>query len=489
MTEPENTSEPVPTGAPDLEQLVRGRTAELADIIRALNREIEHRQAVEESLRQAERRYRGLFEHCIEGIFQTDRQGRLTLANPTLARILGYLSADELIGSIARFPFDLAAEPEAHAVLERRLSRHGVVRGFECLLRRKDGTPVWVALGIRVVWNTVGEVVRHEGTVVDVHDRRLAEETVRRSEERYRRLVETAQAGIWTLSAQGKTDYVNTRMAQLLGRDAKEMLGRPLVDFVADPSDEAARMFQREGSGRFRERFEMRFRHKDESELWTIVSTSPIDTHAGRGVGTLVMVMDISDRKLAEDALKESQYRLRVAYRELERQAAIDGLTGIANRKLFDTRFAEEWRRATRSGSPIALALVDVDHFKDFNDHYGHLAGDECLRRVAMALAVSIQRQEDFVARYGGEEFAVILPDTGKEGAAALAEKMRAAVRELAIPHKRSETAPVVTISVGVAAASRAKLEMAAERLIDEADKALYDAKSRGRDQVRSVDI
>ncbi|MFO0945416.1 MAG: diguanylate cyclase [Planctomycetota bacterium] len=468
----------------ELEFRVKQRTKELLDTVSGLNQEIRKRQSVEEALRQAEHRYRGLFEHCIEGIFQTTTEGRLTLANPTMARILGYLSADELVTRAPFFPRDHFDDPDTHLLLSRRLHRHGVVRAFECRVKRKDGSVLWIALGIRVVWNTQGEPVRYEGTVVDIHDRKLAEATMRKSEERYRRLVETAQEGIWTLDAKGRTDYVNLRMAQMLGYAIEEMIGRTLLEFVADPANEEARGWVTAGREASLDRFEVKLRRKDGSDLWTLLSTNPVIDGNGQTLGILVMVVDISDRKSAEDALLKSRWRLQIANRQLEHQASFDALTGVANRRTFDLQLEKEFRRATRSSGPLALIMIDVDHFKSFNDYYGHVAGDECLRTVAAAITECVHREDDFVARYGGEEFAVIMPSTDAHGAEQIAERMRARIAGLHYPHERSPTAGYLTISVGVACLTEIPKDAAPSLLIEAADDALYQAKQAGRNRV-----
>jgi diguanylate cyclase (GGDEF)-like protein len=170
----------------------------------------------------------------------------------------------------------------------------------------------------------------------------------------------------------------------------------------------------------------------------------------------------------------------------LRRLSTSDGLTGIANRRNFDEELARVWRRAQRQASPVALCLVDIDHFKRFNDHYGHLAGDDCLRRVAQALQTSLKRPFDLVARYGGEEFAVLLPETHFEGAELLAEEMRKAIESLDIANVRSDESRRITISCGVAIITpREGAEPAS--LIAAADTCLYRAKREGRNRVVSA--
>jgi diguanylate cyclase (GGDEF)-like protein len=174
--------------------------------------------------------------------------------------------------------------------------------------------------------------------------------------------------------------------------------------------------------------------------------------------------------------------QLDAANQELRRVSASDGLTGIANRRFFDTTLEREWRRARRSGQALSLILCDIDYFKQYNDSLGHLAGDDCLRRVATALATSLERGGDAPARYGGEEFAVVLPETPLHGALIVAEKARQAVHDLHIPHPGSPHG-WVTLSMGVANLLPGEND-GQNLLIKAADQALYHAKERGRNRV-----
>lgn len=172
----------------------------------------------------------------------------------------------------------------------------------------------------------------------------------------------------------------------------------------------------------------------------------------------------------------------------LENIAALDGLTGIPNRRQFDETVQREWLRCLRQGVPLSLIMMDIDFFKKYNDAYGHTAGDECLRRVALALKSSVRRAADLMARYGGEEFAAILPDTHSEGAAFVAERIRSSVESEGIPHEYSEVADHVTLSVG-AATKIPQMDSTASEIIEAADRMLYEAKDGGRNSVRSTDL
>ena len=170
------------------------------------------------------------------------------------------------------------------------------------------------------------------------------------------------------------------------------------------------------------------------------------------------------------------------ANRELEKLSRQDGLTGIANRRYFDSYLVTEVRRAAREKAPVSLILSDVDHFKAFNDCYGHQAGDDCLRRVAAALSSAGRRPADLAARYGGEEFAIVLPGTVLEGAVDVAQAVSRVIDGLAIPHARSAVDRNVTLSQGVVSLIPEK-ESASEDLIQHADQALYQAKQQGRNR------
>lgn len=190
--------------------------------------------------------------------------------------------------------------------------------------------------------------------------------------------------------------------------------------------------------------------------------------------------VDVTDQQ-------ETEHALRVANKQLADLARMDGLTGISNRRWFDEAFDFEWREATRDGHALSVVLIDVDHFKAFNDTYGHQAGDECLRAVAGAIRSVARQPQDVVARYGGEEFVVLLPATDRAGATLVAERARAAVELLGRRHEGSAFG-VVTISAGVAsiAAVRSDRDVPGH-LIAQADAMLYRAKASGRNMVTPI--
>jgi diguanylate cyclase (GGDEF)-like protein/PAS domain S-box-containing protein len=226
-----------------------------------------------------------------------------------------------------------------------------------------------------------------------------------------------------------------------------------------------------------------------QGELWNrdkhgrlyfeILNISAVKDEEGETAYYVAISSDITIHKLEKEKLEEVNV-------VLQHLSSIDGLTSIANRRYFDDSLEREWRRAIRKKAELSLVMVDIDYFKSFNDTYGHLSGDECIKTVAQVLNSSINRPGDLAARFGGEEFIVLLPDTESEGAMKVARKIRATVEALQIHHQGSSINNYVTVSLGVATISPL-LEQASKELVYAADRALYDAKQNGRNCISTV--
>jgi diguanylate cyclase (GGDEF)-like protein len=197
----------------------------------------------------------------------------------------------------------------------------------------------------------------------------------------------------------------------------------------------------------------------------------------------LTLKRETDRRKAREQELLDLTAKLEEANQRLERLSSLDGLTGIPNRRRFDEYLRSAWAEAAQSGTPLSLLLVDIDHFKPYNDNYGHQQGDECLKRVAGAIHQSVSHAGDLAARYGGEEFVVVLPNATRTRASLVGETLRARVRGLNIPHAHSSASAQVSVSVGAATAWPAQGSSPAE-MIEQADEALYMAKRAGRNRV-----
>jgi diguanylate cyclase (GGDEF)-like protein len=214
---------------------------------------------------------------------------------------------------------------------------------------------------------------------------------------------------------------------------------------------------------------EVKIRHRDGGLRAMDLTMTPM--HAADGL-FVALLHDITHHKQSEDAL--------------QRAAMVDPLTKIANRRHFDAFLDKEWQRAIRNAQPLSLVVLDVDHFKLYNDTLGHAAGDVCLQKVAQALQDHAARPTDLAARYGGEEFVLLFAETPAENAARLAEMIRAAVQALEIPNPGSTTSAWLTVSVGVATIVPTQLD-AIDNLFVCADRAMYAAKAGGRNRVEST--
>lgn len=192
-------------------------------------------------------------------------------------------------------------------------------------------------------------------------------------------------------------------------------------------------------------------------------------------------MFDISERKKTEEHLIRLQ-------KQLEEYSFQDGLTGIANRRMFDTVLEREWSNAQRTGSPLSVIVLDIDYFKQYNDHYGHIQGDECLRRVAQTLSLAANRPRDFIARIGGEEFVWLLPESDAESARLVAHKCLHLIRQQQIPHEFSNVSNLLSVSLGVGT-TEASVHATALEFVDQVDQLLYKAKHEGRMRAEFADF
>ncbi|MGX9220203.1 diguanylate cyclase [Massilia varians] len=291
-----------------------------------------------------------------------------------------------------------------------------------------------------------------------------------------RMIVEGMDEGLMLLGQDGRIQYANPASERCLGYSGAELAGRHLAALLAEPAaNDYAAYFDRHGRNepgileRCRGTREVLLQQPDGSVRAMDLSLSPMASSEQLYVALL---HDITHHKQSETAL--------------QRAAMADPLTGIANRRQFDACLEREWQRAIRNAKPLSLLVLDVDHFKLYNDLLGHAAGDQCLQAVASTVQAHALRATDLAARYGGEEFVLLLPDTPYAGAAKLADSIRADVERLRVPNPRSSTSDFVTVSVGAATFVPTKFDDM-RSLFLAADRAMYDAKAAGRNQVVAV--
>jgi len=292
-------------------------------------------------------------------------------------------------------------------------------------------------------------------------------ETQTEQADHLRMIVNSMDQGLLIVERCGRVQYANPACDRYLGYAPDELVGRLLKDLL---DGKESGTYERLDAMSYGTR-EVQIRHRDGGLRAMDLTMTPM--HAADGL-FVALLHDITHHKRSEDAL--------------QRAAMLDPLTQIANRRHFDAFLNREWQRAIRNAQPLSLVVLDVDHFKLYNDTLGHAAGDTCLQKVAETLQLHAARPTDLAARYGGEEFVLLFAETPAENAVRLAGMIRAAVEALEVPNPRSTTSPWLTVSVGVATIVPTQLD-AIDNLFVCADRAMYAAKAGGRNRVEATVI
>lgn len=364
------------------------------------------------------------------------------------------------------------------------LQENGSCETTEFIFQRKDGSLFTGSISAKIIpIQTIPHIV---STIQDITQRKQAEEAMRESEELYRSILNASPDDITITDLNGGILVTSPAAKKMFGYEPEydRVFGSQVIGYIVPEDRERAksnigRMF----TGNYTGPNEYHGVRKDGSIL-NIEVNSGLILGANRQPAKMVFIIrDITERKQAEQRIQQLVQQLEVEKKTAQLNANTDSLTGLANRRYFDEALNTEFQRVRRSEAPLSLIMLDVDYFKKFNDNYGHLAGDECLRQIAAALKCIVRYVTDTAARYGGEEFVAVLPDTDSYGAAVLAERIRKAVEELAIPHAGSDIAEYVTVSLGVVTVTPARLA-AVEQVVALADEALYCAKKGGRNQI-----
>ncbi len=307
------------------------------------------------------------------------------------------------------------------------------------------------------------------------HVQRLEARHAWEGEQGFRLLAEHSGDMVCRLAMDGRQLYVSPAAHRIIGCPPHALVGRSILD-TAVPEDRAAlRLALARLLGRETAEASATYRaaRPDGGVVWLEASLGALRAEAsGAPLGLVAIIRDISDRKAEEVRLADLARR--------------DELTGLANRRGLEEALPRAWHACASSGRPLSVLLLDVDRFKAFNDCHGHPRGDECLRAVAATVAATVRRRRDLACRYGGEEFLVVLPEVGAVEAEAVAERLRAAVEALALPHGGfPQAGAVVTASIGVATVQpEAGSAAALATLLSAADQALYEAKRGGRNRV-----
>lgn len=439
----------------------------------ALLQERQRREAFEEN-----RTYRTIIENLPDSLNVKDAEGRFVAANPATAQLMGAHSPDALIGK-TDFDFYKDATATTFAEDEAEALSHEQPVTLEQEFISPEGKRVWLSTLKVPVRSTDGQPIALITHNRDITQRKRLEQDLKATQERLATAMEQMADGLAMFDSEDRLVFCNSHYRSFFPRTGDlRVPGMPLRTILRAAIDRGEQLdIPPDGIEQWMDDVISTLKTAGEEEVhrydghWLHIRTSPMSDG-----NAMVVISDITRLKQAETELKALTAQLQIL-------ATTDGLTGLVNRRSLDERLDRELARTARNGMPISFILMDIDRFKAFNDLYGHPAGDECLKRVAVAVRNAVKRPADIVARYGGEEFAVVLPETDEDGAFAVAEACRLAVRGMALEHSKSEKS-IVTISLGVASYRGDEFDRDVVELIGRADQALYIAKGAGRDRV-----
>ena len=419
--------------------------------------------------------------HAPDFAYVKDRAGRFAAANRAAACLFGVTEPQRLLGkdNFALQPFERAQQQMDD---ERRILASGRPSlDVEEQVTEADGTQRWFSSTKVPLHDAFGTVIGLAGVSRDITANRQMQQELMLSRDTLSHALAEMTGGLAMYDDQGRLMFCNAqyREAFPLTGDMRQpgIHYRDILRAVITTGEQPSAPQDPEGATDWVETRYSKLQRESEDEIhltngrWLQVRTRPTSNGT-----TMVVVIDVT-------RFKQAELDLHVTTTQLKHLVRTDSLTGLLNRRAFDDAIEAEIRRTGRAGTALSLLLVDVDRFKSYNDHYGHLAGDDALRQVSTLLKNSLKRPGDVVARFSGEEFTAILPDTDEDGAYLVAESFRRALAEARLPHTGADKG-FITASVGVATYMPDAVERSALDLIETADGALYSAKAAGRDRV-----
>lgn len=454
---------------------------------------IEQRQKVE-AARQESQRIRQLLERAVEALPVSieifDEQDRLVLYNQQLSRMYPHMEYAEHLGKhfadILRHSVQRGLVPSAHgreeAWIAERLSEHGS-RTSNLVQRLADGR--WI--NIYETRTPENYVVAVRLDITDLIEQRQALEAAQDAAQQARQLlqdaVESLPEGFALFDAEDKLVVCNAQYRRLYPISAPMIVPGSTFEQIARYGAERGQYLDAVGN----EEQWLAQRVADHQAAQHSVLQRLPDGRWVQADERRTPQGGIAGVRTDVTLLVRKEQELAAANAQLALLSNTDGVTGIGNRRRFDERLAIEWARCGRHQMPLSVILIDIDHFKLYNDHYGHLAGDECLRKVAQLLQAMTRRADEVAARYGGEEFVLLLPDVPLADATVVAQRCMDSLRDAALDHPRSPTAPVLTLSMGIASVVP-RAGTGSDTLVQAADAALYRAKNGGRNRLEVFD-
>jgi len=412
--------------------------------------------------------------------------GSIVDINTGFCAMTGFSRA-ELIGKTT-LAIHLWQKAEDRESFINELKENGYCENREFTFIRRDNQHFIGRISAKLI--VIQSVTHLISIVQDITKNKQAEEAVRESEALYRSILNASPDDITITDSKGYILVISPAAKKMFGYgpEYEGYVGSHVLENIVPEDQEKAKVNIKNlldtGIGGTRE---YKVYRRDKQIFDIEVNSGIIKDAFGQPEKMVFVIRDITERKRAEQKIQHLVHQLEIEKKAAQNSANTDSLTGLSNRRCFDESFSLEFQRMSRSGEALSLLMLDVDRFKNFNDYYGHLAGDNCLRQIGTTLINTVTRVSDIVARYGGEEFVVVLAETDQVGAAHVAERIRMAIEALAVPHLNSDVSDVVTVTIGVVTVYPSKLE-SMDQVVAMADEALYHAKDAGRNRI-SVSI
>lgn len=482
--------------------------------------DITEKRQLEIDLRESEELFRGIFEQATVGVATVNYQGQFLTVNDRFCNLCGYAAAElkQMTYLDITHPDDRDLSLDYH----RNLWSRGIFTAVDKRYLHKDGQIVWVNLTISPIYNVRGELQYAVGIAVDISDRKQAEITIRKQAERERMLnaiarhirqsldldrilqttvdevrkfLETDRVIIYCLNPDWSgvvvtesvvPEYLAILNMKITDSYFVETEGGNYHDSQSNNVPDIYNMGFNDCHIELLERLQVRAKLVvpifQDSRTWGLLIAHHCRSPRRWEAFEMQLLEQLATQVAIAIRQAELHRELQLKNQELENLVLVDELTQIPNRRCFDRTLNHEWWRSLRQKTPLSIILFDIDYFKQYNDSYGHLVGDECLKIVARTLRAAARRESDLVARYGGEEFVMILPDTDSGGALKIARYLRRQIHALNLPHIGSQIASHLTLSMGVATRIPT-VDRKPFDLLNAADAALYRAKEGGRDR------
>ena len=431
--------------------------------------ELKERKRAEEELRNSREQYRSFVENMNDVIFSCDLQGTFTYMSPAIEIISRY-TVGEVVGlSFSKFihPDDLRGLAVAF-----KKTGSGIKRAYEFRVLDKTGEVHWVITKTKLVAES-DKPPYIAGIMTDITQRKQTEDALKESEELFRNYLEYGPDGVYMSTLEGNFLYGNRKCEEIIGYRREELIGKNFLELNLLPEkslNKAVQLLQANMENKPTGPDEFELTHKEGRLIPVEINTNVIQRMGKKIV--LAFVRDITDRKQAEEELRESEKR----YREL---SIIDSLTQLFNSRHFYVQLKIELERSNRYEHPLTILMLDLDDFKAFNDVYGHIEGDQVLRRLGYVIKRCL-RETDSAYRYGGEEFTIILPLTTIKDAAITAERIRTELKKETFSTLSGQEVHL-TVSIGLA---QYKPQEDIKAFVQRADQLMYQAKKNGKDRI-----